>query len=74
MLHNDSIDARFAISHTEMNTLFSDSGSASSSANSNKNNQNVTYEDQKSPNDGEIGADPGMKFRNSTQNERNSHN
>lgn len=72
MLHNDSIDARFAISHTEMNTFFRDSGSASSSANSNKNNQKETYEDQKSPNHGEIGADPGMNFRNSTQNERNS--
>lgn len=55
-----------------MNTLFSDSGSASSSANLNKNNQNETSEDHKSPNHGQIGAEPGMKFRNSTQNERNS--
>lgn len=72
MHRNDSIDPRFGISHPEMNTLFSDSGSASSSANLNKNNQNETSEDQKSPNHGQIGADPGMKFRNSTQNERNS--
>lgn len=72
MLRNGSIDPRFGISHPEMNTLFSDSGSASSSANLNKNNQNETSEDQKSPNHGQIGAESGMKFRNSTQNERNS--
>lgn len=56
MLRN-SIDPRFGISHPEMNTLFSDSGSASSSANLNKNNQNETSEDQKSPNHGQIGAE-----------------
>jgi len=72
LLHNDSIDPRFAISHPEMNTIFSDSSSASSSANSNKNNQNETFEDQKSPDHGEISVDPGMKCRNSTQDERNS--
>lgn len=68
MLHTDSIDPEFAITHLEMNTLFGDSSSFSS-ANSNKNNQN---EDQNSPDHGEIAADPGTKSRNSTQNERNS--